>query len=79
MQYVSIALSWCMALVTTVPLAIMLILVLPSGMPVQIAMHALLLVAGAAITLAVCPEHDASGVAGLPPARVRGADEPRAE
>jgi hypothetical protein len=80
MQNVSIAFSWCMALVATVPLAIMLILVLPSGMPAQIAMHALLLVAGAAITIAVSPEYDgALGGTSLPSARVVGSDERGAE
>lgn len=45
-------------LAVTVPLAVMLLLVLPTGMPWQIAMHAVLLVAGAASMLALCSPHD---------------------
>ena len=41
-----------------IPLALMLLLVLPSGAPAQIAMHAILLVAGAAIVLAMRPDDE---------------------
>jgi hypothetical protein len=49
------ALSWSAALAVTVPLALLLLLALPTGAPVQIAMHTLLLVGGAAIVLALRP------------------------
>lgn len=49
------ALSWFAALVAIVPLALLLLLALPSGAPAQIASHAILLVGGAAIVLALRP------------------------
>ncbi len=45
--------AWFSMLAVTVPLAAMLLVSLPSGMVVQIAMHALLLVGGAALVLAL--------------------------
>ncbi len=54
----SLVSSWFAMLAVTVPLAVMLLLVLPSGMPWQIAMHAVLLVAGAASMLALCSPYD---------------------
>ena len=53
--------SWFSMLAVTVPLAILLMLTLPSGMPSQIATHAVLLVGGAAIMLAVHPRDDSDG------------------
>ncbi len=44
-------------LVVVVPLAILMMLTLPAGVPAQIAAHVVLLVGGAAIVLAVQP-HD---------------------
>jgi hypothetical protein len=49
----STALSWVSMLLLVVPLALGLLLALPSGMPLQIAAHAILLVVGAAIVLAL--------------------------
>lgn len=49
------ALSWSAALALTVPLALLLLLALPTGAPLQIAMHAILLVVGAAIVLGLRP------------------------
>ncbi|MBV8760450.1 MAG: hypothetical protein JO257_24375 [Deltaproteobacteria bacterium] len=39
-----------------VPLALLMMIALPAGMPAQIASHVALLVAGAAIVLAVQPD-----------------------
>ncbi len=56
----SVVSSWLAMLVVTVPLAILLLLALPSGAPAQIAMHVVLLVGGAGSMLALCgPEDDA--------------------
>ncbi len=44
-------------LFVVVPLAVLMMLALPAGVPAQIAAHVVLLVAGAAIVLAVQP-HD---------------------
>ena len=55
MQLFSTAITWVAMLAVTVPLALMLLLVLPSGAPAQIAMHAIMLVGGAAIVLALRP------------------------
>ena len=49
------ALSWSAALAVTVPLALLLLLALPTGAPLQIAMHAILLVVGAGAVLALRP------------------------
>jgi hypothetical protein len=54
----TIALSWVVMLVVTVPLAILLLLALPTGLPWHIAWHAVLLVGGAASTLALCSPYD---------------------
>lgn len=43
-------------LAVAVPLAILLLLALPSGAALQIAMHAILLVAGAALVLVLHPQ-----------------------
>ncbi|NVB81196.1 MAG: hypothetical protein HOV81_22560 [Kofleriaceae bacterium] len=43
-------------LAVAVPLAILLMLALPSGAAVQIVMHTILLVAGAALVLALHPQ-----------------------
>jgi hypothetical protein len=45
--------SWFSMLAVTVPLAVLAMLALPSGAPVQIATHAALLVAGAAIVVGI--------------------------
>jgi len=45
--------SWLAMLVVVVPLALLLLLALPSGAPWQIAMHVVLLVAGSATVLAL--------------------------
>lgn len=58
MQLFSTAITWVAMLAVTVPLALMLLLVLPSGAPAQIAMHAILLVIGAAIVLAMRPDDE---------------------
>lgn len=47
------ALTWFSILSVTVTLAVMLLAALPSGMPLQILGHAVLLVAGAATMLAL--------------------------
>ncbi len=46
-------------LAVSVPLAILLLLALPSGVATQIALHAVLLVAGAALVLALHPQDKA--------------------
>ncbi len=56
MSYFSSSLSWVAALVFTIPLALLLLLALPSGAPLQIAMHALLLVGGAMFVTALRPD-----------------------
>lgn len=56
MSHLNSALTWFAAFALTVPLALLLLLALPSGAPVQIAMHAILLVVGAAIVLALRPD-----------------------
>ena len=43
-------------LAIVLPLAVMLLIALPSGAPANIAMHALLLIGGAAIVLALRPD-----------------------
>ncbi|HSD86424.1 MAG TPA: hypothetical protein VLB44_02880 [Kofleriaceae bacterium] len=48
--------SWFSMLLCTVPLALMLLRVLPSGVPLQIAAHVILLVVGAAIVMALQPD-----------------------
>jgi len=50
--------SWLVMLTVTVPLAILLLLAIPSGLPWHIAWHAVLLVGGAASTLALCSPDD---------------------
>ncbi len=50
------ALSWSSAVLAIVPLAILLMGSLRSGAAIQIAAHALLLVVGAAIVLALQPD-----------------------
>jgi hypothetical protein len=52
------ALSWVSMILLIVPLALGLLLALPSGMPLQIAAHAILLVIGAAIVLALRGDDD---------------------
>lgn len=56
MSSFSSTLSWVAALAFTIPLALLLLLALPSGAPVQIAMHALLLVGGATFVVALRPD-----------------------
>lgn len=56
MSYLSTTGSWIVMLAFVLPLAVMLLIALPSGAPANIAMHALLLVAGAAIVLALRPD-----------------------
>ena len=58
MQLFSTAITSVAMLAVTVPLALMLLLVLPSGAPAQIATHAILLVGGAAIVLALRPDDE---------------------
>ena len=55
MLFQNSALSWSAALAVTVPLALLLLLALPTGAPLQIAMHAILLVVGAGAVLALRP------------------------
>ena len=43
-------------LCVVVPLAVLMMLALPAGVPAQIAVHVTLLVAGAAVVLAVQPD-----------------------
>lgn len=43
-------------LCVVVPLAVLMMLALPAGVPVQLAAHVMLLVGGAAIVLAVQPD-----------------------
>lgn len=54
----TIASSWLVMLAVTVPLAVLLLLALPSGMPWHIAWHVVLLVGGAATSLALCAPDD---------------------
>lgn len=54
----TIATSWLVMLVVTVPLAILLLLALPTGLPWHIAMHVVLLVGGSATVLALCSPYD---------------------
>ncbi|HEY5950111.1 MAG TPA: hypothetical protein VIV40_31665 [Kofleriaceae bacterium] len=54
----SSAVTWLMAFVVTVPLAVLLLRALPSGAPLLIAWHALLLVGGGAIVLALKRDDD---------------------
>jgi len=56
MSYLSTTGSWIAMLALIVPLAIMLLLALPSGAPVNIAMHVMLLVGGASIVMALRPD-----------------------
>lgn len=56
MSYLSTTGSWVAMLALVLPLAIMLLMALPSGAPANIAMHAVLLVGGAAIVLALRPD-----------------------
>ena len=58
MPFLSTAISWLTALAIAVPLALLLLLALPSGAPAHIAMHAILLVGGVAIVLALRPEDE---------------------
>ena len=48
--------SWFSMLVVVVPLAVLMMIALPAGVPVAIAAHVALLVAGAAVVLAVQPD-----------------------
>jgi hypothetical protein len=50
-----VAWSWFSMLCVVVPLAALMMLALPAGVPVQVVAHVALLVAGAAIVLAVQP------------------------
>jgi hypothetical protein len=54
----TIASSWAVMLMITVPLAILLLLSLPTGLPWHIAWHVVLLVGGAATTLSLCAPDD---------------------
>jgi hypothetical protein len=54
----TIASSWLVMLAVTVPLALLLLLALPSGLPWHIAWHVVLLVGGAAISLALVSPGD---------------------
>ena len=58
MQSMSSAVSWLASFAFTVPLALLLLLALPSGAPANIAAHAVLLVGGAATVLALRPRDD---------------------
>ena len=58
MQSISSAVSWLASFAFTVPLALLLLLALPSGAPANIAEHAVLLVGGAATVLALRPRDD---------------------
>ena len=58
MPFLSTAISWLTVLAIAIPLALLLLLSLPSGAPAQIGMHAILLVGGVAIVLAMRPEDD---------------------
>lgn len=58
MQSLSSAASWLASFAFTVPLALLLLLSLPSGAVANIAMHVVLLVGGAAIVLALRPSDD---------------------
>lgn len=48
--------SWFSMLVVVVPLAVLMMIALPAGVPVSIAAHVALLVAGAGVVLAVQPD-----------------------
>lgn len=51
----SSAVSWLACLAVAVSLAVLMLLVLPSGAPMLIGAHAVLLVGGAAVVLALRP------------------------
>jgi hypothetical protein len=60
MQFLSSALSWIAMLAVVTHLALLLILALPSGALAHIAWHAVLLIGGAAILLALRPNDEDS-------------------